>query len=210
MGKVANVATAGLAGATSGVGGFLSDPTGSGAAASAARDAARIQADYQREALEYLKQQEALPSAFREAALTQAGSQLGLTLDEEGNVITDPNYDPVLAAQNSPIYQAQLDQGEQAILRNASATGGLRSGSTIGDLTSFNQNALLNAIQQQDQYRNQLLGLPSYASQIAQGTAGVGQTIAQGNLAAAQANLQGRNQILGLVAQGGRALSGGI
>ena len=47
-------------------------------AAEAATDAANIQAKYQREALDYLKEREALPQQFREEALTGLGGLYGL------------------------------------------------------------------------------------------------------------------------------------
>lgn len=192
---------------------FLADPTGAEAAADAAKGAAQEQAGYQQQALDYLKQQEQLPSAFREAALTRLGQQQGFTLDEQGNVIQDASYDPISAARQNPLYNAILgtrDAGEQSILRNASATGGLRGGSTIGSLTDFNQqleqNALLQAYNQNQNQQNQLLGLPSNANQIANQTAGIGQTLAQGNLASSQLQQQGRNQLLGLGLQGASLL----
>lgn len=46
--------------------------------ASAARDAANIQAQYQREALDYLKEREALPQQYREGALNILGGLYGL------------------------------------------------------------------------------------------------------------------------------------
>lgn len=46
--------------------------------ASAARDASEIQAQYQREALDYLKERERLPSAFREGAMSILGGLYGL------------------------------------------------------------------------------------------------------------------------------------
>jgi hypothetical protein len=45
-------------------------------------------------------------------------------------------------AENSALYRAIMggrDAGEEAILRNASATGNLRSGGTITDLAEFNR-----------------------------------------------------------------------
>lgn len=41
--------------------------------------------------------------------------------------------------QNSPGYQFQLQQGENAVLNNASATGGVNSGNTLKALTQFGQ-----------------------------------------------------------------------
>lgn len=41
--------------------------------------------------------------------------------------------------QNSPGYQFQLQQGENAVLNNASATGGVNSGNTLKALTGYGQ-----------------------------------------------------------------------
>lgn len=52
-------------------------------------------------------------------------------------------------AQGSPLYAAIMGTqraGEQAILRNASATGGLRGGGTIGNLTDFGQQTANRAL----------------------------------------------------------------
>jgi hypothetical protein len=80
--------------------------------------------------------------------------------------------------------------GEDAILRNASMTGGFRSGNTQANLYDYNtqlQNqALLQSYNQQLQGLTGLAGLPSNANAIAQQTSGIGQTLAQGQTAAAQ------------------------
>src|SRR5574341_1288879 len=57
---------------------FIGDLFGGGDAAEASRDAADTQARYQREALQYLQRSEALPMAYRDAALRQLGALYGL------------------------------------------------------------------------------------------------------------------------------------
>ena len=192
-----------------GVGSISNILTGSGDAADAAEEAAQITAGSQREALEYLKEKERLPSQYRDAALGMTGSELGLMMDEQGNVISDPNFDRVQAAKDDPLYAALLDSGEQSILRSASATGGLRSGNTIASLGNLGRDALLSTLQKQDANKDRLLGLNSYAPQISSQIAGIGQTLGQGKLAGAQAELQGRNQLLGAIIEGGKAAFGG-
>lgn len=49
----------------------------------------------------------------------------------------------------SPQFQAMLQQGEQAILANAAATGGLRGGNTQAMLAQFRPQLLSSLIQQQ-------------------------------------------------------------
>ena len=75
------------------------------------------------------------------------------------------------ALQNSPFFQAQLNQGTNAILQNASATGGLRGGNTQAALAQFAPQLL------QQTYQNQLANLGGLAS------AGLGAATGTGNAA---------------------------
>lgn len=65
-----------MGGITDSIGGLFGGGGDSGAGA--ARDAAGIQAQYQREALDYLKEREAIPQQFREGALTTLAGLYGL------------------------------------------------------------------------------------------------------------------------------------
>lgn len=148
-----------------------------------AEDAARVQADAQRESLNYLKQTERLPQAYREGSLRGLGGEYGF--DSEGNYGAD-GLSIIQRAEASPFYQTSVQRGEEAVLRNASATGGLRSGGVQEALASVNHNALAAS------YANQLSGLqgmaqlPSNANNIASTISGVGQTLAQGMIGGAQ------------------------
>jgi hypothetical protein len=128
----------------------------------------------------------------------------------------------------NPLFQGLARQGEDAILQNASATGGLRGGNVQGALGQFRP-ALLNDFVQQQYSR--LAGITSLGQNSAamQGNAGLqtGQNIASqyGNIGAAQAGSalgvanafgQGINQFAGGLGQaaafgafGGRAPAGG-
>jgi hypothetical protein len=171
-------------------------------AAEASMYAADIQSQAQREALEYLKEREAIPRQFSESALKRLGGLYGLA----GGVGSQQGL--INKAMQSPLYGAIMggqEAGEEAILRQAGATGGLRSGNVQEALYDYNtqlQNqALLEAYNQQLSGLTGLAGLPSYAPQIAQGMVGIGQTQAQGILGAAQAEQaaqqQGISNILG-------------
>lgn len=111
------------------------------------------------------------------------GAEYGF--DANGNYGTD-GLSIVERAEASPFYQTAIQRGEEGVLRNASATGGLRSGSTSENLAAVNQNALMSA------YANQLSGLqgmaqlPSNANNIASAQAGIGQTLGQGIIGGAQ------------------------
>jgi len=158
----------------------------------ASRQAADTQAAAQLEALDYLREVEEVPQEFREGALTRLGGLFGLPGGERG---------AVSAIERNPIFQAtlgQLPQQEEAILRNASATGALRTGGTEAMLAENQRQNRLQAFQNTMSGLQGLAGLPSYAPQIAQGMAGIGQTQAQGMIAGAQARQQGIGQTLGL------------
>lgn len=137
-------------------------------------------ADAQRQAQQYLQQVDALPSGLRESALTSLGQLYG----GQGS-ITD-------RAMASPLYKAAVQQGENAVLRNASATGGLRSGNASENLAQVNQNALVAAYNDQIAGLQGLSSLPSNANTIAGYMSGAGSTQGQGQVAAAQTLAQGQ------------------
>jgi hypothetical protein len=169
----------------------------------AATQADNVYAGSQTEALNYLKDLDKLPRGIRESALTGLSSYF--------HVPDQPKTQQQLIdeAKSSPLYASILGSrqaGEQSILRNASATGGLRSGNASADLSDYGMqlenNALLmsfNEAQDRDRYERalQLSGmedlaeLPSGGQAIAGLTAGIGLTRAQGITAAAQAGQVG-------------------
>lgn len=55
----------------------------------------------------------------------------------------------IAGIESSPLFQSLLRQGEQGILQNASATGGLRGGNVQGALAQFRPAMLNQQIQQQ-------------------------------------------------------------
>lgn len=176
--------------------GFGSDPGEQAAQASIA--GSEIQAQYQREALDYLKETEALPQEFREGSLRQIAGAYGVP----GGV--GSQQEMIDRAIKSPLYGAIMggqEAGEEAILRSASATGGLRSGNVQENLYDYNvqlQNkALLESYNQQMQGLQGLSGLPSLAPQIATQTGAIGTTLGQGQIAAGQAIQTGGQQQAG-------------
>ena len=173
---------------------FGYDPAGD--AADAATEAARVEAtatlegskmeaSSQTEALNYLKEINALPQKFKEEALSRLGGLTGL----EGG--TGNQQELIDRAVNSPLYQSIMggkEFGEDAILRNASATGGLRSGNTNYNMFDYNvrlQNeALLQSYNQQLMGLQGLAGLPTNENAIASGMAGVGAILGKGTASA--------------------------
>lgn len=99
----------------------------------------------------------------------------------------------IAGIENSPYFQSTFKQGENAILQNASATGGLRGGNTQGALAQFRP-ALLNSLVQQ-QYQN-LGGITSIGQNSAAQTGNAG--------------MQSANSIGNLLSQSGSAQAGGI
>lgn len=160
-------------------------------AARASRQAASTQAQAQREALDYLKQREEIPQQFRESAIQSLGGLYGLP---------GGNQQAAQQLRSSPIYEAtmgNIGRQEEAILRNQSATGALRTGATDQMLAENQRQMELQALQNTASGVQGLAGLQSYAPQIAQQTAGIGQTQAQGQVAAAQARQQAQQQGMG-------------
>lgn len=121
--------------------------------------------------------------------------------------------------EQSPYFQSVAKQGENAILQNASATGGLRGGNTQGALAQFRPGLLNQLVQQQYQNLGGLtqLGQSSAAGQASAGMntgANIGnllgqrgQAIAGGQLAGAQATNQAVSNLIGL---GGAAIGAGV
>lgn len=167
-------------------------------AADASLQASQTQAAYQTNALNYLKEREEIPRQFSEQALKGLGGLYGM----EGG--TGSQHELINQAIKSPLYQSIMGGkkvGEESILRNASATGGFRSGNMQSNLYDYNtqlsNQALLQSYNDQLAGLTGLAGLPSNANQIASSTAGIGQTLGQGQIAAAQANQQSSQNSFG-------------
>lgn len=130
---------------------------------------------------------------------TPGGSMTG-NASGPGNVLStgtpssgsqpNPNY---AAFYNTPGYQFSLNQGEQAINKQAAATGGLYSSNTLAAQGSFAQG---QASTQYNSYINQLLSM-----------AGLGNAAASGVGTAATATGQG---VAGSLLNAGNAQASGI
>lgn len=97
------------------------------------------------------------------------------------------------ALERSPFFAAMAQQGESALLQQASATGGLRGGNIQGALAQFRPGLLNQMVQQQMANLGGLtqIGQASAAGQAAQG-------------------MQTAGSIGNLLAQQGAALAGGV
>ncbi len=196
---MSGIATAIIGGAV--IGGITSSKA-AGKAAKASEKGSELAAAGQERSLEYLKEVEALPRAFREAALGELGAEYGLTMDEEGNVISGG---PGVAerARTSPFYTTGVELGEEAVMRAAPMTGGLRSGNVSANLADVNQRLYVQSYMRELQGLEGMAGLPSYATDIAELETGIGATRGAGQIAAGQARQTGYQGV-------GDAATGGI
>lgn len=108
------------------------------------------------------------------------------------------------ALQSGPQFQALQQQGENAILQNASATGGLRGGNVQGALAQFRPALLSGLI---DQQYSRLGGLASLGQNAAAGVGNAG--MSTGTNIATLLGRQGQAQAGGILGQQS-ALTGGI
>jgi hypothetical protein len=108
--------------------------------------------------------------------------------------------------ENSPYFSGLVKQGENAILQNASATGGLRGGNTQAALAQFRPNMLAAAIDQQYQ---RLGGLVNIGQNASAGVGNSGQAMANGSAGVANAMGNNASNQAGLLGQLGAAQAGG-
>ncbi len=154
-------------------------------AAAAQTNAAQLGINEQRTQFDAIKE---LLSPYAETgnvALTKQGDFLGLNGSQPQQAILD-------SVQNSPYFQSMSQQGSNAILQNASATGGLRGGNTQDALAKF-QPALLQQVL--EQYYTRLGGLSSQGENAAAMTGNAG--------------VQAGSNISNLYQQQGAAIAGG-
>jgi hypothetical protein len=108
----------------------------------------------------------------------------------------------ITALQQSPQFTSMLQQGENAMLQNASATGGLRGGNTQAALAQFRPALLAKTIQ--DQYAR-LGGITALGQTTNQNIAQLGQASAAG---VGSAGMQTGSNIANLMGQQGAAAAG--
>lgn len=201
------------------IGGVVGDITGSSAAASAGKRAGKIQAKAAQAGIEETRRQFdaliKLMSPYVQAgapALEQQMAMAGLRGPEAEQAAID-----ALAA--SPQLEALARQGEEAILQQASATGGLRGGNVQAALAQFRPAMLQRLIEQRYE---QLGGITDIGrtSAIVQGEGGLqtgtnisnlllgkGSAMAGARLAQGQAQSMAFNDLMRI---GGAIASGGL
>jgi hypothetical protein len=130
-------------------------------------------------------------------ALAQQQALLGMGTPEA-------QQQAINALQSGPQFQALQQQGENSILQNASATGGLRGGNVQGALAQFRPALLSSLI---DQQYSRLGGLASLGQNAAAGVGNAG--MSTGTNIATLLGRQGQAQAGGILGQQS-ALTGGI
>lgn len=138
-------------------------------------------------------------SPYQQAGQQALGGQQAL-LGLQG---ADAQQQAISALAQSPQMQALMKQGEDAMLQNAAATGGLRGGNIQGALAQFRPQMLQQMI---DQQYSRLGGLAGTGLQATSNLAGLGQASAAGQ---ASAGMGTASNIGNLLAQQGAATAGG-
>jgi hypothetical protein len=147
-----------------------------------------------------------LVAPFIDAGLAASREQRSL-LGLNGNGAQGASIDALRA---SPQFQSMLAEGENSLLQNASATGGLRGGNTQAALARFSPSLLAATINDRlgqlgglaTVAGNTALGQGSLASQAGATQAGIIQNMQAQNSAATRAGMQANNQMANSVAGG--------
>ena len=176
-------------GAAIGIGGHLLGKKGS----EAATQAGKQQLKWQQKGLDYLMDADKLPQELKQGALGQLGALFGVT-GSQGD-----QAQAMSALRGTPMYQAVMggrEGGEEAILRQASATGGLRSGNVQHNLYDYNvqleNQAMMQGLQGIQGLSNLQTGEANIANQY--NTMGAGR--AQATIGAAQSKQAGYQMVL--------------
>lgn len=160
--------------------------------ASAANKAAKTQAASAQAGIEEQRRQFDAMQAIL-APYVQAGTgAMGGMQNLAGLGGAEAQQAAIAAISNSPEMQAMLQQGENAMLQNASATGGLRGGNLQGALAQYRPQVLSQLINQQ---YSRLGGIAQLGQASAAGVGAAGLQTGQG--------------IAGLLQQQGAAQAGG-
>lgn len=184
------VVAAGI-GAVGAIGGGLLASSGASKAARAqqASDAAAIAE--QRRQFDLTRSDFAPYLTAGKAALPGIEDLLGLNGTVKASAAID-------ALKGSPMYQSLFNNGQEAILQNAAATGGLRGGNTQGALADFGRDTLSSVISDQ---LARLGGLAGMGQGATGAVASLGQNSANSISSLMQAS--GNAQASGALAQAG-------
>lgn len=174
------------------------DLTGANQAADAAQQAAQLQAGAAGAGIAEQRRQFDALQALLAPFVTTGTQALGGQKDILGLNGASAQGAAIDGIEQSPQMQALLSRGENSILQNASATGGLRGGNTQAALAQFSPSLLAQLI---DQQYSRLGGLTSLGQSSAAMTGNAG--IQSGNAISNLLQQQGAAQAGGVLAQGG-------
>ena len=139
------------------------------------------------------------------AGYTEAGPQaFGRQLDLAGLRGPQAQQAAIGQVQAQPRFGTLMRTGEEAILANASATGGLRGGNTQNALARFRSDLLANEIERE---YARMGGLTAFGQGVSQNLAQLGQASGAN---AATASLTAGQSIANLQGAAGAAQAGGI
>ncbi|MFV2055125.1 MAG: hypothetical protein ACC707_01605 [Thiohalomonadales bacterium] len=159
-------------------------------------DAQRDENDWRQRGLTYQIEQDKLPTQFRNNALTRLNK---IYAGGEGQ------NQFIQEAKSSELYKNLMSTGEESILRNASATGGLRSGNVQNTLADFSKSALLDTYNSQLSGIQGMAGLPSNANAINNSMANIGTANSQAIMAQRAMDQQSNQNMQNLIGQGVQA-----
>jgi hypothetical protein len=172
---------------------FIGDIVGGLLGAHASKKAANVQADMFTKGIDEERRQYDTTRSDLLPWLTAGQSALGGLQDILGLSGADKQQAAIAGIENSPQFASLNRQGEQAILQNASATGGLRGGNVQSSLYNNRADLLAQLI---DQQYSRLGALSGAGAQTGANIGGFGQNAA--------------NAIAGLFGNIGQAKAGGI
>lgn len=152
---------------------------GKKSASKASARAAQQAVDFQKESFNYIKDLISPYEAGGEKAFNATLDLLGLGTGSQEEAIN--------ALTEQPYFQGLVKQGEQALLQNASATGGLRGGNTQAALAQFRPSMIQQLVQQQ---LGNLGGITATGMQGVSALAGASQNSANTMSSIAQQNGQ--------------------
>jgi hypothetical protein len=173
---------------------IIGDLTGANQAAAGAERAAQTQGAAAEKGIEEQRRQfDALVELMTpyvtagEGAISQQQALIGLQGPEA-------QQQAIAGFEQSPLFQSLVKQGEEAILQQGAATGGLRGGNIQAALSQFRPQVLNSLIEQQ---YNRLGGLTSIgqSSAAGQGTSGISSASNISNLLANQGQAIAGGQI---------------
>lgn len=181
------------------IGSVVGGITGGTAQAKAAGKAADVQAGLAREGIAEQRRQFDITNQNQQPWLDAGRLALGDQGDLLGLNGLDTQAASIDALKASPLFQSLFNTGEEAILQNASATGGLRGGNIQNSLANFGGNTLAQVIQQQ---LGNLGGISGTGINTAQNLGSLGANSA--SQISALLNQQGAAQAGGILAKGSR------